>query len=310
MRYRAIAPASIGNVAAGFDLLGAAIAPVSGAPLGDVVDVTTAERPSFTLDGPFAAQLPRDASLNLVVRVRDLFEQVLGVAGRSMPPLAVTLHKNLPVSSGMGSSSSSIVAALVAFNAAAGEPADTADLLALAGEAEGVYSGAPHLDNVAPALLGGLRLVTRGGAPALPWPDDLLFVVVHPALELRTSVARAALPAVFPRETTVEYAQNVATLVHALYAGDRPLLRAALRDPLAEPHRAPLVRGFAEVQRAALDAGALGCSLSGSGPSVFAVIGSDRAASAERAMRRAFEGAGVASTGYVCRLDRVGARVE
>ncbi len=309
---RAFAPASIGNVAAGFDVLGAALAPLDGGPWGDIVEVRVADAFSFAADGPYAARLPSETRQNLAVRVHRLFEEVLGVAGQPVPPMEVVLHKNLPLSSGLGSSSSSIVAALVAYNAALGDPVARPDLLALAGGAEAIYSGAPHLDNVAPALLGGLRLVTRDPAqvpPALPWPEDLLFVVVHPEFELSTAASRAALPAAFPREAVVDYARNLATFVHALYAGDRRTLRDALRDPLAEPHRAPLVPGFAATQKAALDAGALGASLSGSGPAIFAVAESARAGAVSAAMRLAFERAGLASAARVCRLDTAGARL-
>lgn len=309
---RAFAPASIGNVAAGFDVLGAALAPLDGTPWGDVVEVSPATAFSFAAEGPYASRLPAATGENLAVRVHRLFEEVLGVAGQEVPPMAVVLRKNLPLASGLGSSSSSIVAALVAYNAALGDPVARPDLLDLAGGAEAIYSGAPHLDNVAPALLGGLRLVLREPGlvpPALPWPDDLLFVVVHPEFELSTSASRAALPSAFPRETVVDYGQNLATLVHALYARDRQLLRTALRDPLAEPHRALLVPGFVEVQRAALDAGALGASLSGSGPAVFAVAESARAGNVSAAMRIAFERAGLAAVARVCRLDTTGARV-
>jgi homoserine kinase len=304
---RAFAPASIGNVAAGFDVLGAAIAPEDGTLWGDWVAAAPAESDSFSSTGPFASGLPADPAENLVLRAKALLEEALGA---SLPPLRLTLEKRLPLASGLGSSSASIVATLLACNAAAGWPLSKADLLPLAGCAEGFAAGAAHLDNVAPCLLGGLRLLTAvGRAEPVPFPDDLRIVVVHPDLRLSTVVARAALPREVPLTLAVAHAQNLAGLMQALHTGDRELLAASLRDPLAEPHRAGLVPGFREVQRAALEARALGCSLSGAGPSLFAVAEPRDASAVGHAMVGAFAGAGLASEARVCRLDAEGARL-
>lgn len=304
---RAYAPASIGNVAAGFDVLGAALAPEDGTPWGDCVQAVPAESDSFSCVGPHAGRLPANPAENLVLRARELLEQAVGAR---LPPMRITLEKRLPLASGLGSSGASIVAALVACNAAAGSPLPKADLLPLAGRAEAFAAGAAHLDNVAPSLLGGLRLLTAAGvAEAVPFPGDLRFVVVHPALELSTAVARSVLPREVPLALAVGHAQNLASLVHALHTDDRALLSASLRDLLAEPHRAGLVRGFREAQRAALDARALGCSLSGAGPSLFAVAAAGDAAAVSAAMTRAFAGIGLASDARVCRLDAEGARL-
>ena len=305
--HRAYAPASLGNLAAGFDVLGAALAPVDGSLWGDVVEAEQAERDSFEVKGPYARGLPTDPRDNLVLSARALLEEALGAP---LPPLRLTLYKGLPLRSGLGSSSASIVAALVACNAAAGARFEKIELLPLAGRAEGLAAGTVHLDNVAPCLLGGLRLVTREGiARELPFPEDLRLVVVHPELELSTAEARAVLPRDVGLALAVEHAQNLASLVHSLHAGDRALLSASLRDLLAEPHRAGLVPGFREVQHAALAAGALGGSLSGAGPSVFAVAEAARAEGVGAAMRAAFAAVGVAGEARVCRLDSQGARL-
>jgi homoserine kinase len=230
-------------------------------------------------------------------------------------PFALTLEKRLPVASGLGSSASSIVATLVALQALCGEPLDGSDLLDLAGRAEGLTSGGRHLDNVAPSLLGGLQLMVPGrdGAPAtrrLPWPSDLLLVVVHPAYQLSTAKSRGALPERPDWLATVDFAGNLAGLVEALHSGDRALLARCLRDPIVEVHRAPLVPGFHAAQAAARQLGALGCSLSGSGPSVFAVAEDEgQAAAIADAIRGAFARAGLESRGWICALDPDGARV-
>ena len=306
-RITAYAPASIGNVAAGFDILGAALAPLDGSLWGDQVSLEEAERASFTTTGPFAHRLPADPEQNLVRRSQILFEEALG---RPLPPLAVTLHKGLPVNSGLGSSAASIVAALLAFNAWCGEPFGPAELLILSGQAEGLVSGSIHYDNVAPCLLGGLRLVVgEGRTRLLPFPDDLVFVMALPALELGTKAAREALPAMVKFGEAVAFGQNLAAFVHALHDRDSALLQASFRDLLAEPHRARLVQGFGAVKAAALGAGALGCSLSGSGPSVFAVAEGGGAEGVAQAMADAFVAAGVAVELRLCGLDAMGARL-
>jgi homoserine kinase len=310
----AYAPASIGNVAAGFDLLGAALAPLDGSLLGDLVHAVHAPAASFRLTGPFAPALAGESRPNLVLRARDLFIEAVG-ASEAVGPFALTLEKRLPVASGLGSSASSIVATLVALQALCGDPLSGSDLLDLAGRAEGLTSGSMHLDNVAPSLLGGLQLMVpgRAGQPAtrrLPWPSDLLLVVVHPAFQLSTAKSRRALPERPDWRATVDFAGNLAGLVEALHSGDRALLARCLRDPIVEIHRAPLVPGFHAAQAAARELGALGCSLSGSGPSVFAVAEDEaQGAAIAAAIRRAFQGAGLESQSWICALDSEGARV-
>lgn len=305
--WRAFAPVSIGNVAAGFDVLGAALQPDDGSDWGDVVTVRPAQVAGFERTGAFAHRLPADPAQDLVLRVRDLFAQVLG---RALPPLHLTLQKNLPISSGLGSSSSSVVAAVVALDAALGHPLDRAGLLAVAGRAEASGAGALHLDNVAPSLLGGLQLVTPlGDARALPWPDDLRFVVASPQLELETRASRAVLPTQVPLALAVSHAQNLAGLVHALHTDDGQLLRATLRDLLAEPHRAALIPGFRDTQAAALAAGAVGCSLSGAGPALFAVAQVSDAQRVADALRSGFAHVGVPARTVVCRLHPRGAHL-
>jgi homoserine kinase len=306
-RIQAYAPASIGNVAAGFDVMGAALAPLDGSLLGDRVTLTEAATPAFEASGAFAHRLPADPAQNLVLKAKALFEEAYG----TLPPFAIHLDKALPVNSGLGSSAASIVAALVAFNAWVGEPYNAGELLALAGRAEASVSGSVHYDNVAPSLLGGLRLVVPGGkARALPFPADLAFVVLRPELEVATRDARAALPAAIPLADAVAFGANLAAFVQALHAQDSALLAATFRDVLAEPHRAGLVKGFRGVQAAALEAGAVGCSLSGSGPAVFAVAEEgEEARTVAAAMVAAFADAGVRAEAVLCGLDAQGARV-
>ena len=325
MKVRVYAPASIGNFAAGFDLMGAAIAPLDshlgGSLWGDVVEAWPAAEATLAVSGPCAALLPCDPRENLVLRSYGLYREALGRKGAACPVLAFHLEKNLPRASGLGSSSSSVAATLTACQslvaAAGGEPLSRPELFAVAGAAEGLVSGSPHLDNVVPALAGGLQLLVPPAAGTaqvdarrLPWPDDLVLVVAMPSFELPTAKSRAILPRCFSLAETLAFAQNLAGFVHALLSGDRALLARCLRDVLTEPHRAGLVPGFRAAQAAALAHGALGCGLSGAGPALFAVAPSREEGDAiAAAIVDAFAAAGLASEVRPCRLDPQGARV-
>jgi homoserine kinase len=288
-------------------VLGAAVTPEDGSLWGDQVEIREGSETRLICTGPFADRLPADPAENLVIRTRDLFGEVVG---RPLPPLEFTLTKGLPVCSGLASSAASVVATAVVLNAWCGEPLDPAGLLDLVGRAEGLASGAVHLDNVAPCLLGGLLLIPPAGLPRpLPFPEDLRIVMASPALALATREARAVLPREVPLALVVEHAQNLASLVHALHVGDRGLLRATLRDLVAEPWRADLVPGFRAAQRGAREAGALGCSLSGAGPAVFAVAEENDAPAVAAALAAGFRSDGVDTTVRICRLDLRGARI-
>jgi homoserine kinase len=243
---RAFAPASIGNFAAGFDSLGAALEPLSGEPWGDVVAVAPASRISLTVSGPYAHQLPADPERNLVLLAYGLYSEALAARGLEAPPLAFHLEKNLPICSGLGSSASSVAATLAAAQAAFGEPLSRLEIYEVAGRAEALVSGSVHLDNVVPSLSGGLQLMMPGvesahDPRALPWFRELVIVVVSPDLSLATSASRQVLPKEIPLAAALAFAQNLAAFVYALEARDREVFRRCLRDLLAEPHRAHLV---------------------------------------------------------------------
>lgn len=303
---RAFAPASSGNVIAGFDTLGAALAPADGERWGDVVTLSESTQDTLECSGVDAGALPTAAD-NLVWRALEAWRVR---TGRERPPLAIALTKGLPVGSGVGSSSASIAAVLRAVQGLLGGVEDDRVLLEAAGDAESGAAGARHLDNVAPALLGGLRIIGPDGrAERLPWFDELRFVVASPALRLETRRARAVLPQAVPLVDAVEHARALGAFVHALHTGDRAWLRAALRDRIAEPHRLGLVPGAAEVRDAALAEGAWGCSFSGAGPAMLAIAAAPDVAAVSAAMSRAWESQGIASVTRECLLDRFGARL-
>lgn len=302
---RAFAPASVGNVIAGFDVLGACLRPLEGPPLGDLVEASEGAGPRLRVEGPGAHQLTGALEDNLVLHAARAFARAWG---RELPAVRFRLWKGLPVGSGLGGSAASVAATLVALNGLLGRPLGMSELLQAAGEAEAQASGAPHLDNVAPALFGGLRLVDPDGcARRLPFPGQWRFVMVSPELSLSTKAARAALPADMPLGLAVEHARNLAALIDRLHR--KRDVRGLMRDLLAEPHRAALVPGFRAVQAAALAAGAIGCSLSGAGPACFALTEPGDARAVGEAMARAWSEAGVPCAVRVCELDPQGARV-
>ena len=225
------------------------------------------------------------------------------------------LHKQMPLASGLGSSAASSVAAAVAVNQLFGSPLPNKMLIDCALEGEVAASGSAHADNVAPSLLGGIVLI-RSLDPSpdlvsLPVPPALRVVVVHPHAEVQTAAARRLVAEHrFEISQTVANLGNVAALVSALHSGDLQLLGRSVQDALVEPIRAPLVPGFDDVKWAAVDAGALGCSISGSGPSVFALADSDQAATAVAdAMQAAFLDAGLESDRYLGPVNTRGACV-
>ena len=232
--------------------------------------------------------------------------------GRVAAGLVLEIAKGLPLSGGQGGSAASAAAAAVATNALFGSPLLSRELLEPCIAAEEAVSGR-HADNVAAALLGGMVLVRSletYDIVALPFPDELLVVLVEPDERMPTQKARAALPRSVEREIAVAQAANVGALVAALYSGDRELLGRSIEDRIAEPARAPLLPGFVEAKSAAMEAGALGCSLSGSGPSAFAfVAGEALAARVAAAMASAYRRSGIAAAARVCRVEKRGARV-
>lgn len=314
---RAFAPATIANLAVGFDLMGLALAPLDGSTWGDVVVVRDAPGLAtpfrVTAEGPHAGDLPSRPEANVVHAVAERF-LAHGYDRRSArTPLEIVLEKHLPVSSGLGGSASSSVAALVALNRHLGEPLSKPELLPLAGEAEGFTSGARHYDNVTPSLLGGVCLLEGEGAARcvrLPWPEPWVLVLATPEFAIPTRAARAVLPVQVPLRTTLRYAQNLALFVAALYTRDAELARSCLDDVLVEPARGALLPGFHEAKAGALERGALGCSLSGSGPAVFAVAPAAEAAQPiAEALVRGLASAGLHATWRLARVDERGARV-
>ena len=303
----AFAPATVSNVACGFDVLGFALE----AP-GDEVTASLTTSAGVTIadivgDG---GRLPRDASRNTAGVAAQALLTKLG----ERRGVSLTIRKGLPLSSGLGGSAASAAAAVVAIDALFSAHVSTDTLITCALEGERLGAGSAHADNIAPSICGGFVLVRQASPPdvlRLPVPKGLTAVVVHPNLEIETAKARALLGDTVLLKDAVRQWANMGALVDGLHRSDFALISRALEDTIAEPRRAPLVPGLADINRAAVDAGALGCSLSGSGPSLFALcVGLDvasRVAGAMEAAVRAHIG-GEPQT-YVSPIAAQGARI-
>lgn len=308
----AFAPATVSNVSVGFDILGFAVEAA-----GDEVTVTLTEGESVrvveVVDAtgtlpPGAISLDptqNTATVGLIKLLEDL---------RPGFGFDVRVRKGIALGSGMGGSAASAVAALVAANSLLAEPLPQESLLAYALAAERVACGASHPDNAAPSLFGGLTLIVSTDpvrCVRLPVPRGLLAVLVHPHVRVDTRDSRAVLRPHVPLADHVRQSAHLAGLVAACFTDDLELLRSCLDDIVIEPQRAALIPGFAPVKRAALEAGALGASISGSGPSVFALVDAEETAARVRsAMVEAFKSNGIAEVdSWVSPVSCEGARV-
>ena len=292
----ACAPASVGNIGVGFDVLGYSVAGPSDVALVRRIDTPEVRIVDIRGDAPGASRLPREASANTAGRALIALREAL----RLPFGFEVELEKGIPLGSGLGGSAASCVAALVAANALLDTRLSREALYPFALQGEAAASGSLHGDNVAPMLLGGAVLATHDRMIPLQVPAWLHCVVVHPDQELETRQARAALAAPYPLGDFVAQSTHLALFLTGLARGDAELIREGLRDVLVEPRRAPLIPGFAAVKQAALDHDALGASISGAGPSVFAWFASKATAeTAAPAMRAAFVDAGYDARAYV-----------
>ena len=308
-RVTAFAPATVSNVACGFDVLGFAL-----------------EAPGDEVTARFAAAGVRGVSISEISGddgrlSREAGRNTAGVAVQTLlrvlgetRGIALSVSKGLPLASGLGGSAASAAAAVVAVDALLGAHAPIDTLMTCALEGERIGAGSGHADNIAPAICGGFVLVRSANPPdivRLPIPAGLTAVVVHPALEIETARARALLGDTVPLADAIRQWANLGAFVDSLHRSDFALMARALEDVIAEPRRAALVPGLAEIKRAAVAAGALGCSLSGSGPSLFALCAGRQIAARVGAAMAAAVTAAIGSQPelYVSSIASQGARV-
>jgi len=305
---KVFAPASIANLGPGFDCLGAALE-----GLGDIIEARRAEAPGVVITAMTgeAGSIPIDPAKNCAGRAAEAVISHLRGKAAKVTGIEMRLHKGLPQGSGLGSSAASAVGGAVAAHLVLDSKLGSNSLLEAALEGEYVASGARHADNLAASLLGGITIV-RSHAPLdvvrLEGPSTLRFVVVLPAMELETRYARSVLPDTVPLRDAVSNWANVAAFIAGVTKGNVADIGRAIVDTIVEPARARLIPGFADVKKAALEAGAHGCSISGAGPSVFAVTTPDAGERVALAMHAAFQRHGIGSRHFVCPPDNRGAR--
>ncbi len=299
-RATAFAPGSIGNVGPGFDVLGLAVEGI-----GDRVSVelTSGEARVAAVTGRDAGLVPLEPEKNVAAMAAMSWLRRAGIDKR----VIVSVEKGLPLAGGMGGSAASSVAGAFAASIAAGAAASDISIMAAALEAEAKVAGR-HLDNIAPCVVGGLALV-RSVDPidvvAIPVPELWSVVLLTPRVRIETKRARAMLPEQWDRQSWTQQMANTAGLLHGFAIADPELVRRSLHDLYAEPVRAPLIPRFAEVKRAALGARALGCSISGSGPTIFAIT-EDLDQKCAAKMKEAM--AGAPCDVHVARIARRGVR--
>jgi homoserine kinase len=301
----AFAPASVGNVGVGFDILGHTVA-----ALGDRVRARRRAGPGVAIraiTGVYV-DLPLEAARNTAGMAVLAMQQDL-----ELPyGFDLEIEKGIPLGSGLGGSAASAVAGVVAAAALVDEHLDRTQLLKYAMQGEAVASGSVHVDNIAPSLFGGLVLTVGIDNPfvkQIPVPELIRCVLVHPHMVLPTRAAREILSKMVPLSDVIWQQANLAGFLAGCFSGDLALIRESLLDVVIEPQRQALIPGFIEVKQAALAAGALGSSISGAGPTVFAWSDEADAEKVRVAMVEAFARHGLESDSWISTIDRAGARV-
>lgn len=304
---RVFAPATVANVAVGFDILGFALNAPGDEVIARRVDQAGLQIKVITGDG---GKLPYDVDKNTAgFAARCLLRQL----GKEEAGIELEIHKKMPFGSGLGSSAASAAAGVMAVNALFGMPVPKIKTLHCAVLGEQVADGAYHADNVAPSMLGGIILIRSNeglDVQALPVPEELYAAVVYPHVSILTKDARGVLSPTTTLKQSVQQCGNLAGLIVGLYESDYALIGRSLQDVIIEPQRAQLIPHFAEVKQAALDSGALGCSISGAGPSVFALCqGAEVAAEAAGAMSQVFTRHQISNDPYVSPINREGTKI-
>ena len=265
---KVFAPASVANVAVGYDILGFALERP-----GDEIVVRLTEQEGLKISSITGdnGKLPYDVMKNTAgFAAYSLLEHL----GQSPRGIEMEIHKKMPFGSGLGSSAASAAAAVLAINELLDAPLSKQQLLHFAVLGEQIADGAYHADNVAPSLLGGMVLIRNNkelDVHQLPVPEDLVASVIYPHIKILTRDARSVLSPNVPLPKMIQQCGNMAGLVIGLFQSDYPLIARSLKDVVIEPQRAQLIPQFYDVKKAALAAGALGCSISGAGPSIFAL---------------------------------------
>lgn len=300
---KVFAPASVANVAVGYDILGFALEEP-----GDVVIARFKDEPGLTITAITGGKLPYAVEKNTAGFAAQRYLEHLG---KTDVGIEMEIHKKMPFGSGLGSSAASAVAGVFAVNELFKSPLSKRELLPFAVAGEQIADGAWHADNVAPSLIGGI-IVIRDNATLdvhrIPTPKGLFATVVYPEIEILTSASRSVLSDSVPLSKCIEQSGNLAGFIIGCMNTDFDLIARSLNDVIIEPQRAKLIPNFYEVKNAAIEAGALGCSISGAGPSIFALSNNSlNAQAAGEAMQQVFAKAKIESHIFVSKINPEGA---
>jgi homoserine kinase len=294
-------PATVANVACGFDVLGFCLDTI-----GDEMVVRKTEEKGIRITRIEGYDLPYEAKKNVAgVSALAMYNDLQPDCG-----FEIEIYKKIKPGSGIGSSSASAAGSVFGMNELLGRPLDKTKLTFYAMKGEALASQCEHADNLAPAIFGGFTLV-KSACPLqileLPTPADLFATLIHPQIEIKTSESRALLPKDIPLQNAITQWANVGSFVHGLHTSDYTLIKAALNDVVIEPYRKQLIPHFDEVKSAVLEAGALGCSISGSGPSIFTLSKGEATAKAvQLAMQNVYSKSDMQFETYVSRINTEG----
>ncbi|MEO8773145.1 MAG: homoserine kinase [Gelidibacter sp.] len=296
-------PATVANVSCGFDVLGFCLDTI-----GDEMIIRKTEKKGIIITKIEGYNLPFDPEKNVAGI------SALAMIADAKPDFGfeIEIYKKIKPGSGIGSSSASAAGSVFAINELLGRPYNKTQVTDFAMKGEAFASGSEHADNLAPGVFGGFTLV-RSTSPLevlqLPTPKNIYAIIIHPQIEIKTSDARGILPKEFPLKDAITQWANLGSFVHALHTSDYDLLKRALQDVIIEPHRSRLIPHFEEVKAAALENGALGASISGAGPSVFALSkGIENAKKVEEAMREVYSKTDIDFETHVSRINTEGIR--
>ena len=297
-------PATVANVACGFDVLGLCLDTI-----GDEMVVRKVDEKGVRITKIEGFKLPFETELNVAgVSALAMYQELELDCG-----FEIEIKKNIKPGSGIGSSAASAVGSVYGINALLGSPLNKTQLTQFAIKGEALASGSEHADNIAPALFGGFTLV-KSVSPLeilqIPSPDNLYVTIIHPQIEIKTAISRAILPKNVPLKNAIIQWANVGSFIHSLHTSDYPLLQRSLHDVIIEPHRSKLIPHYNEVKQQTLNVGALGTNISGSGPSIFSLCeGIENANKVGDVMRNIYSNTGIKFDVHISKINTQGVKI-
>ncbi|MEZ8003285.1 MAG: homoserine kinase [Patiriisocius sp.] len=297
-------PATVANVACGFDVLGLCLDTI-----GDEMVVRKVDKKGVRITKIEGFKLPFETELNVAgVSALAMYQELQPDCG-----FEIEIKKNIKPGSGIGSSAASAVGSVYGINALLGSPLNKTQLTQFAIKGEALASGSEHADNIAPALFGGFTLVKSVNPLEIlqiPSPDNLYVTIIHPQIEIKTAISRAILPKNVPLEDAINQWANVGSFIHSLHTSDYPLMQRSLHDVIIEPHRSKLIPHYNEIKQQTLNAGALGTNISGSGPSIFSLCkGIENANKVRGVMTNIYSNTGIEFDVHVSKINTQGVKV-